>query len=55
MFVLANMHILVIIPAFNEARSIGQVLADIPNQLVEEIVVVNNASTDETALAGRGP
>ena len=42
------MRILVIIPAFNEARAIGHVLGDIPADLVEEIVVVNNASTDET-------
>jgi hypothetical protein len=41
-------RIRVIIPAFNEARSIGLVIADIPEGLVEEVVVVNNASTDET-------
>lgn len=41
------MHVLVIIPAFNEARSIGHVIGDIPDH-VEEVVVVNNASTDET-------
>lgn len=37
----------VIIPAFNEAESIGKVIGDIP-QSVSEIVVVNNSSTDET-------
>ncbi len=42
------MRTLVIIPAFNEARSIGSVVGDIPKELVEEVVVVNNASTDET-------
>lgn len=42
------MRILVIIPAFNEARSIGLVIRDIPGGLVDEVVVVNNASTDET-------
>ena len=41
-------HILVIIPAFNEARAIGAVVQDIPEGLVREVVVVNNASTDET-------
>jgi hypothetical protein len=40
--------ILVIIPAFNEARAIGKVVGDIPDGLVDEVVVVNNASTDET-------
>ena len=41
-------RIVVIIPAFNEARAIGHVIADIPPDLVEEVIVVNNASTDET-------
>ncbi len=39
----------VIIPALNEERSIGQVIGDIPQDLVTEIVVVNNGSTDSTA------
>ncbi len=42
------MHTVVIIPAFNEGRSIGLVVADIPKDLVREVVVVNNGSTDET-------
>jgi len=41
-------EILVIIPAFNEAQSIGQVMTEIP-YLVSEIIVVNNNSTDNTA------
>ena len=40
----------VIIPAFNEQDSIGHVIADIPKDLVEEIIVVNNCSTDNTEL-----
>lgn len=47
------MRILVLIPAFNEARAIGQVIGDIPAGLVEEVVVVNNASTDETEANAR--
>jgi len=47
------MRILVIIPAFNEARAIGHVVADIPADLAEEVVVVNNASTDETEANAR--
>ena len=39
----------VIIPAYNEARAIGLVLDAIPEGLVEEILVVDNGSTDETA------
>lgn len=39
--------IYVIIPAFNESKSIGKVIADIPG-MVTEIIVVDNASTDNT-------
>ncbi len=39
----------VIIPAFNEERSIPLVLGGIPVNLVQEIVVVDNGSTDATA------
>jgi glycosyltransferase involved in cell wall biosynthesis len=40
----------VIIPAFNEAKSIGEVLKDIPSDQVRNVIVVDNNSTDETAL-----
>lgn len=43
------MKIAVIIPAYNEEKSIGKVIKDIPKDLVNEIVVVNNNSTDTTA------
>ena len=46
-------QILVVIPAFNEAASIGQVVGDIPSKLVGEVVVVNNASTDATEANAR--
>jgi len=39
----------VIIPALNEECSIRRVIADIPRDVVTEIVVVNNGSTDSTA------
>lgn len=39
----------VIIPAYNEAGSIGKVINEIPGLLVNKIVVVNNNSTDQTA------
>ncbi len=44
----------VIIPALNEERSIGQVIGDIPRDLVTEIVVVDNGSTDSTARVASG-
>ena len=39
----------VIIPAFNEEQAIANVIGDIPKSLVREVVVCNNASTDNTA------
>jgi glycosyltransferase involved in cell wall biosynthesis len=39
----------VIIPAHNEADSIGKVIHNIPN-LVSEVIVVSNDSTDETEI-----
>lgn|SRR5574343_55407 len=38
----------VIIPAYNEERSIGKVVHDLPKDLIREVVVVNNNSTDNT-------
>ncbi len=43
------MEIVVIIPAFNESGSVGNVIKDIPKDLVKEVIVVNNNSTDNTA------
>jgi glycosyltransferase involved in cell wall biosynthesis len=44
----------VIIPAVNEELSILKVLDAIPRDLVAEIIVVNNGSTDSTAQIARG-
>jgi glycosyltransferase involved in cell wall biosynthesis len=43
----------IIIPAFNEENGIGQVLSEIPSGVAKEIIVVNNASTDNTELIAR--
>jgi glycosyltransferase involved in cell wall biosynthesis len=45
----ANSIIKVIIPAYNEEKSIGNVIRDIPTA-VDEIIVVNNNSTDATGI-----
>lgn len=50
---MAQPRIGVIIPAHNEAQSIGLVLAEIPVGLVREVVVVDNASTDATSAEAR--
>ncbi|MGM0579096.1 MAG: glycosyltransferase family 2 protein [Bacteroidota bacterium] len=43
--------IIVIIPAFNEENAVGKVVKAIPKDWVEEVVVVNNNSTDQTRQA----
>jgi glycosyltransferase involved in cell wall biosynthesis len=45
------MNIVVVIPAFNEENAVGKVVAEIPKQLVSEVIVVNNNSTDQTSEA----
>ena len=48
------MRVSVIIPTRNEAQAIGRVLADIPSDLVNEVIVVDNHSSDQTpAIAAR--
>ncbi|MFT7537898.1 MAG: glycosyltransferase involved in cell wall biosynthesis [Lysobacterales bacterium] len=44
----SNSYISVIIPAHNEQDSLPLVLKDIPLGLVNDVIVVNNASTDQT-------
>jgi glycosyltransferase involved in cell wall biosynthesis len=46
-------NVKVIIPAFNEENAVGKVIRDIPKDLVSEIIVVNNASTDQTEIKAR--
>ena len=45
-------RIVVIIPAFNEEESLPKVIADIPS-FVDEIIVVNNGSSDKTEEVGK--
>lgn len=43
----------VVIPVFNERKSLPLVVGDIPRSRVHEIVVVDNGSTDDTAGVAR--
>lgn len=45
--------ITVIIPAYNEEQSIGKVVDDIPRNIVDHVIVVNNNSTDTTVEVAR--
>lgn len=42
------MRVSVVIPTHNEAQAIGQVLKDLPSDLVTEVIVVDSNSTDGT-------
>jgi glycosyltransferase involved in cell wall biosynthesis len=46
-------EIVIIIPALNEERAIGKVLAHIPSNIASEVVVVDNNSSDATAEVAR--
>ena len=43
----------VVIPAYNEEDAITQVIEEIPRDLVQDIIVANNGSTDHTAANAR--
>jgi len=42
-------YVSVIIAALNEEEAIGKVINDVPRQIADEIIVVDNGSTDRTA------
>jgi glycosyltransferase involved in cell wall biosynthesis len=44
------MKISVVIPTYNEEKAIGEVVRGVPQNMVNEIIVVDNGSTDDTAL-----
>lgn len=44
------MKIAVIIPALNEAETIAAVIAKIPREIVQRVIIVDNGSTDQTVL-----
>jgi len=48
-----TLQVTVIIPALNEAESIGHVVAEMPWSLIAECIVVDNGSTDATGAIAR--
>jgi glycosyltransferase involved in cell wall biosynthesis len=48
-----TIDVTLIIPALNEAGCIGPLLGELPTGLVQQVVVVDNGSTDDTAGAAR--
>lgn len=45
-----NRNVYVIIPAYNEEKSIAKVINDIPKSIVTEVIVGNNNSKDNTQI-----
>ena len=48
-----TLQVTIIIPALNEAESVGHVVGEMPWDLIAECVVVDNGSTDATAAIAR--
>src|SRR6266511_1052758 len=48
-----RMYVTLIIPALNEAGCIGPLLAELPAGLAQQVIVVDNGSTDDTAGTAR--
>lgn len=48
-----TLQVSIIIPALNEAESIGHVLSEMPWGLIAECIVVDNGSTDATAAIAK--
>jgi glycosyltransferase involved in cell wall biosynthesis len=47
---LKNQKIIVVLPAYNAARTLERTVQEIPRDIVDEILLVDDASTDETTL-----
>lgn len=45
---------IVVVPAYNAATTLAQVVEDIPRRLVDEVIVVDDCSQDETARIAEG-
>src|SRR5712691_2498770 len=48
-----GLSVIVIVPVFNEEAKIGKVVRRIPRQVVDEVLVVDDGSTDHSAEVTR--
>lgn len=47
-------RVTVVLPAYNAARTLERTYADIPRQLVDDVILTDDASTDDTVALARG-
>jgi glycosyltransferase involved in cell wall biosynthesis len=50
---LNNKRIIVVLPAYNAAKTLEQTYKEIPFDIVDDVVLVDDASKDDTAEVGR--
>ena len=48
-----GLSVIAVVPVFNEAAKIGEVVARMPRQVVDEVLVVDDGSTDDSAKVAR--
>lgn len=48
-----NQNVVVVLPAYNAAKTLAATLAEIPERIVDDIVLVDDASSDRTAALAR--
>jgi len=51
--VLANKKVTVVLPAYNAARTLKQTFDEIPHDIVDDIILTDDASKDETVAMAR--
>ncbi len=50
---IANQKLVIVLPAYNAARTLEQTLAEVPRDLVDDIILVDDASLDDTVEVAR--